>query len=71
MTACYCIGPQNGAPACPCMMKLRGNDQLALPPQGCICPPGSEMTCMGDSCPRRSRHGLSPTSNVSNTTGAA
>lgn len=21
MTSCYCIGPQNGQPACPCQMK--------------------------------------------------
>lgn len=64
MTACFCIGPQNGQPACPCMMRLMGRQetgQIQFIPQGCVCPPGAELTCMGENCPRRSCHGLSPT----------
>ena len=53
-------------PSCDCGMPPHvGNPMLvwshgAYPPttqpvhiQGCICPPGSEATCRGISCPRR------------------
>lgn len=34
-------------------------EPLKIPPtQGCICPPGSELTCQGISCPRRGHPNL-------------
>lgn len=74
--ACGCIGPQNGEPKCPCMMRNvvqrdghwieRERDLGPVRPSvpdlakafrtqitGCICPPGSEMTCQGPTCPRK------------------
>lgn len=27
MRVCFCIGPQAGAPACPCLMRGRGKDE--------------------------------------------
>jgi hypothetical protein len=67
--ACNCIGPQNGDPLCPCMMRdvrvrdgrwVREQDFGPVRPPspapatlGCICPPGAELTCQGALCPRR------------------
>lgn len=68
--ACNCVGPQNGQPKCPCMMRglikrdgrwIEPERDLgptkptidAFKPQGCICPPGAEITCQGALCPRR------------------
>lgn len=69
MTMCACMGPQRGEPLCPCAMRAARAHLLEHHPQGpflngpmtgpvstpmgCICPPGSEKTCQGLSCPRR------------------
>lgn len=76
MSACNCIGPRNGEPLCPCMMRgavqrdgrwVREDDLGPVKPftvvpaptitQGCICPPGAELTCQGTFCPRRNYGG--------------
>jgi hypothetical protein len=60
MTTCFCLGPQNGEPLCPCQMRAaREHPGVAQPmytiqaPHGCVCPPGAERTCQGPGCPRQ------------------
>lgn len=65
---CACLGPQNGEPLCPCLMRAArqhlGVQQYApmpfqqgavvvSPVHGCVCPVGAEKTCRGLACPRR------------------
>ncbi len=40
-------------PAAVCHCCSHDQRPLSAKPQGCICPPGSEATCQGLSCPRR------------------
>lgn len=55
-TSCGYAGP-----VCHCW-----NDNHFRPPanvsRGCVCPPGSEMTCRGVGCPRGGGMPLNPTS---------
>jgi hypothetical protein len=58
MSTCYCMGPQNGEPLCPCQMRA-ARQHLNVPtapppiPRGCVCPVGAEATCQGFGCPRK------------------
>ena len=60
-------GPHGyGGQICQCW-----NDNHFRPPvnsspvRGCVCPPGSEMTCRGVGCPRGGGMPLNPTSQTS------
>lgn len=69
VSACNCVGPKNGQPFCPCMMRhaqvqdgryvqdlgpvQQRVGHIEFEPRGCICPPGAEKTCQGLNCPRR------------------